>query len=147
MNYPTNVNRTDELQDRFVDLKTERFKNKVALLGGSKSFPREKVARLKLPLSLIQVSFKILSYTCYLHEGIALLKRISRSAYIVTSYRELLATFKKKSIEVPLFSNSSLLYHQPSQVQLCAKLVDGRNISRIAQQFYNLRGLRTMSYI
>ena len=89
MRYPTNVNKTDELANRFVDLQTERFKNKHVLLSGSKQFPRGTAPRLSVPLN--HVSFKILSYSCYLHEGIALLKRISRTAYIVTPDRELIA--------------------------------------------------------
>lgn len=52
MRFPTNVNRTEDLATRFVDLQTERFKNKHVLLGGSKSFPRGTTSRVKLALSL-----------------------------------------------------------------------------------------------
>ena len=52
----------------------------------------------------------MLSYACYLHEGIPLLRRLSRSAFIMTQNKELLALFEKKTYEVPLFSNQTLVY-------------------------------------
>ena len=60
--------------------------------------------------SLSHVSFVMLSYACYLHEGIPLLRRLSRSAFIMTQNKDLLALFAKKSFEVPLFSNHALVF-------------------------------------
>jgi len=100
------------LANRIVFQKTERFKNKQVLFSGSKQHPMG--CQIKLSVGLSHVSFKILAYACYLHEGISLLKRISRSAFIMTQNKELLALFTKKFYEVPLYSNNSLLYFQPS---------------------------------
>lgn len=88
-----------------------------------------------------------MSYTCYLHEGISLLKRLSRSGFLLTRNTDLLASFVKKRYEVPLYSNHTLLYFQPNLVELSAKIVEGKQIKRLANDFYELSGIRSVSYL
>ena len=115
------------------------------LFGGSQQHHMG-THQLKLSIGLNNVSFKMLSYTCYLHEGIALLRRLSRSAFIMTQNRELLDMFARKMYEVPIYSNHSLFYAAP-QVEKCIKLVNGKNMKRLSDTFYDLQGLRTVSYL
>lgn len=79
------------------------------LFGGSRSSQQSQSAP-KLTHGLNYVSFVMLAYACYLHEGVALLKRLSRSAFIMTQNKELLALFVKKTYEVPLYSNHSIFF-------------------------------------
>lgn len=58
-----------------------------------------------------------------MHEGICLLKRISRSAFLMTQNKELLAKFAKKTYEVPLFSNHSLVYTMSAQINAAIKII------------------------
>lgn len=89
----------------------------------------------------------MLSYTCYLHEGIALLRRLSRSAFIMTQNRELLALFVKKSFEVPIFSNHSLFFTNAGCVNKSIKLVDKKQIQKLSSAFYDVQGLRSVVYL
>lgn len=46
-----------------------------------------------------------------------------------------------------MYSNGTILYYQPSMIELGAKLVEGRRIQKLQSQFYDLRGLRTLTYL
>ena len=81
--FPTNMNKTEDLANRVVCQNAERFKNKQKVMfGGSKTIPIG--SPVKLARDLSNVSVRILAYACYLHEGLALLRRLSRSAFITT---------------------------------------------------------------
>ena len=95
---------------------------------------------------LNHVSFVMLSYTCYLHEGVALLRRLSRSAFIMTQNKELLALFVKKTYEVPIYSNNSLFYANP-EVNQAIKLVEPKQVKHLSSEFYNVKGLRSVIYL
>ena len=101
------------------------------MFGGSRTHPMSG-PQIKLTVGLNQVSFIMLSYACYLHEGVALLRRLSRSAFIMTQNKELLSLFVKKVYQVPLYSNESLVYSQTSQVEKIVKLVEGHKIKKLA---------------
>ena len=51
----------------------------------------------------------ILSYAFYLHEARALLRRISRTGFLMTYNELMLSAFKKKVIELPLRKNEALV--------------------------------------
>lgn len=60
-------------------------------------------------MTLNGVSFIILSYAFYLHEARALLRRISRTGFLMTYNELMLSAFKKKIIELPLYKNEALV--------------------------------------
>ena len=129
MQYPTNQNKSEDLAERVVSQKEEKFKNKKQVLfGGTKSHNQGSV--LKLSISLNGVSFMILGFTCYLHEGIALLRRLSRSAFIMTYNKEMLSMFAKKVIELPLYSNDCLIVNAPT-ISKGYRLLNGKNLRQI----------------
>ena len=128
--FPTNVNKTDDLANRVFCQKSERYKNKQKVLfGGSNKTqpPQQQSSNLKLKYSLPHVSFMIIAYTCYRHQAVALMKRLSRSAFIMTHDKEVLALFTKKRYEIPLFSNHSLFYTDDS-VTKAIKLMDRKEV-------------------
>ena len=85
---------------------------------------------MKLTISLNGISFKILSYSCYLHEGIAFLRRLSRSAFIMTYNKDMLSVFVKKTIELPLFSNNTLVV-KASSINKGYKIVNGKYLREL----------------
>lgn len=91
----TNRNRSEELEARIVSQPDERFRNKKQVLyGGTLSLDQKVVLRT----TLNGVSFMILSYAYYLHEARALLRRISRTGFLMTYNELMLSAFKKKVI-------------------------------------------------
>ena len=53
----------------------------------------------------------------------------------------------KKTYELPLFSNHSLVYTQPGQVNKAIKLVEGKQIPKLTPPFYDIQGLRTVTFV
>ena len=124
IHYPNNVNKTEDLSQRVVLQSKDRFKNKHQILFfGTRNYKYDPSQSKPIP-DCSMISFIILSYACYQHEGVQLLKRLSRSAFLMTQNRELLAQFAKKTFEIPLFSNNSLVYVKRNEINAGIKLVD-----------------------
>ena len=103
-------------------------------------------SQMKLSVSLNFVSFKILAYTCYLHEGMALLRRLSRSAFIMTYNKEMISVFKKKIIELPLYSNDTLVVKAPT-IDKGYKIINGKNLRELIKDHIDCVSLRTVTYL
>ena len=58
------------------------------------------------------------------------MRRISRSAFIMTYNREMLSIFKKKYIEVPFFSNHTLIYNSPL-VEIGYKIIKQEHVKKL----------------
>jgi hypothetical protein len=104
--YPTNRQRSEELEAKVVSQPDEKFRNKKQVLFGGTLFFDSKIP---LRTTLNGVSFIILSYAFYLHEARALLRRISRTGFLMTYNELMLSAFKKKIIELPLYQNETLV--------------------------------------
>lgn len=63
-----------------------------------------------MPLTYNQVSFKILSYVCYLHQAKSLLRLISRTAFIMTFDEPMFTQFTKFEIELPYSYHNQFVY-------------------------------------
>ena len=144
--FPTNYQKTEDLAERVIGQKDERFKNKQQVLfGGTQQSPQE--SKLKMSATPNQVSFKILAYACYYHEGISLLRRLSRSAFIMTyNNNKMLGVFKKKLIELPLYSNDTLVVSSDS-IDKGYKIMNGKNLRELGKDHIDCVGLRTVTYL
>ena len=55
--------------------------------------------------------------------------------------------FVKKAYEVPIYSNNSLLCAWSDLIETRIKLVDGKLVPKLASQFHDVDGLRTVTYL
>jgi hypothetical protein len=102
---PTNRDHNELLEVKVVSQPDEKFKNKKQVLFGGSTQDQ----KMALRTTLNGVSFIILSYAFYLHEARALLRRISRTGFLMTYNELMLSTFKRKLIQLPLYLNRSLV--------------------------------------
>ena len=98
-----------------------------------------------LKTTLNGVSFIILSYVCYLHEARALLRRISRTGFLMTYNELMLQVFKKKVIDLPIYNNESLVY-KSIFVEKGFKIMNP-NLKTLSKCHRNSFNLRTPSFL
>lgn len=122
----TNRLRSLRLRDKISTLQPYEFRNEVALFGNFNS-PLWKEFDSKLEVQM-KITLKILSYAFHFHKARILLKRISRSGYLVANLplsqrfpaeneeglfdslkTEMLDGLIRKTVEIPVFSNNSIV--------------------------------------
>ena len=64
----------------------------------------------------------------------------------MTYNRDMLSAFKRKHIEVPFYSNQTMVYSSPS-VNVGYKILDPDQIKKLTKDHMDIHGLRSVPYL